>query len=224
MFRWISPLLKAVQFDMFQLFSPKGIIMRSRELQAILASLAGRTIGEVDQRTRVLRAHSEISSGPRGLAAPHMNHVEAAAHILALVSRRAVDAGEVSRRLMTDCRYVPHPHHKDFIRGSLSVGGATALVMEADPSEDGLFKSFEIHESGHKAWLNVTRRDGSQAKLLFTTAGMDGLDGAEAYEGIERDTLGNRFVVSAQLLVGLGIKISADLRDEDEADDLRKAG
>lgn len=194
--------------------------MRSREIQQFLASITGRPISEIDQRCRPLRKSFEITTGPRGSAAPHMDVGEAVYHVLALASRRPGDALEVASRLLSDCHVVAHPVFPDltafFKQGKISAGAMVASVMMGSGfSSAGFdFISFEFAEDGHLAWLNLNRRSLKNLRFLFSTAPEqldDDIRGDfERYQELDKRSASSRFVIGAAHLRDLGAKVRLD--------------
>jgi hypothetical protein len=189
--------------------------MRSRELQQILVNMTGRPIGDVDMRTRVLRALNEVSTGPRGLSAPHMTAVEWAWHLLALVSRRVPDADRVVNKLTDCCAHRIDAKTADLFEagtGSLRIVALLAYAIEHGLNWIG---NVEIDEEGRFAWVNVHRNGGTERLFFSTDESIDG-------EAADACLIGNRFVIGGAALLQLH-KLFAEDADS-RPGQLRKAG
>lgn len=188
--------------------------MRSRELQQILANMTGRPIGDVDTRTRVLRALNEVSTGPRGPAAPHMSAVEWAWHLLALASRRVPDADRVVNTL-NECSHQIDDKTADLFEvgaGPLRIAALLAYTIEHGLNWIG---NVEIDEEGRFAWVNVNR-GGKVERMFFSTD--DSIDG----EAADACLIGNRFVIGGAALLQLHKLFAEDANLR--AGPMRKAG
>lgn len=184
--------------------------MRSRELQTYLAEKTGARFSEIDQRTRVLRALNEISSGPRGLAAPHMNSVEIGYHLLALVAPRLGDVGDVTRRFATECRVVDEPGWKDLVdTTNLTIGTLLALAIQGDIQ---WLRSVEMAEHGLFAWVNTFEVEGRSHRFFFSVSPSLSSDAAEIA------SIGNRYAIGAAIISDLRDRYLADLDKLDEDD------
>lgn len=193
--------------------------MRSRELQSLLASMTGRLLNEIDQRVRGLRSAGKISTGPRGVHAPHVDTAEALFHILTLVARRNGDAFEVAGRLLNECHLVPHPDFPGlgdiFVDKESDLSSALLLTMSDHWDVIGFeVKSFEFQEDGNYAWMNFNRRSLKNLRFMFSTNKnhweLDGLEAAELYDAIDKKASANRFVIGADHLRFIGEQVSID--------------
>lgn len=193
--------------------------MKSRELQQMLATLSGRTTGDLDQRTRPLRKMARIDTGPRGHLAPHMNNLEAALHVVCLVSTRAADAGDILAKVI-ELKAVPRSDWVPF-EGDLNLivalAGALsrALVPSADRDDDEpIFELCEIQADGSLAWVHY-RVDGTLRPVLFTSDQKIiewVTDNPETYDATGAHHLGHRVAISAAVVeqIALSMQEEAD--------------
>lgn len=197
--------------------------MRSREIQKFLSSITGRTMGEIDQRTRQLRSAMQITSGARGPRAPHMDEVEAGYHILSLASRRVGDALDVAVAL-SKCKLVPHPDYPDLTAGFIKQdhGGEFIQVLLAEAigtlSQIGFnVKYVEMDEGGNFAFIHMDRRSIKNIRFLFineeTFGDKDGATPSEIYKIVDEESAGNRFVISANYIQSLMNKVKGESRE-----------
>lgn len=183
--------------------------MKSRDLQHRLVNFTGRTFADIDLRTRSLRAAGEITFGPRGTKAPDMSPVEIAMHLLALVARRASDAGEVTQQLVKRTCSIAHPDHADFLPSGKSVATMLGYALdEYAAAGASAIQGFEILDDGKRAWMHIKRQDGRIAKILFIDpddqlAAAAGKSSAD-YNLIDSFTLGHRLVIGVEMLHFLG--------------------
>jgi hypothetical protein len=188
--------------------------MRSRALQQILATIANRPIGDVDTRTRVLRALNEVGSGPRGPAALHMSAAEWTFHLLALVAPKVPDVERVMKALR-DCRHRPNAATKDLFETADDVS-ITTLVAYAIEHGLNWMGNVEIDDSGRFAWVNVHRREGKVERMFFA------VDPAVDGEAVDWATVGNRFVIGGAAIRYLHKAFTEDAASNGEQP--RKAG
>lgn len=206
--------------------------MRSREIQKYLAEMTARPIGEIDQRIRPLRKTMEISTGPRGIRAPHMDIIQTGMHILSLASQRVTDAFDVAKSLAY-LQLVPHPDFPDLTRPFLHHNGDSSFIaMLAMAMSDGLasvrfdFKYIELSETGRFAVVHVNR--GSLKNLRFIYWPEEHLKIVPAdktsgiYNLLDQTSFDRRLVVSCQHLRSLGERVTSDYEGSiaDQADDV----
>jgi hypothetical protein len=196
----------------------RGYGMRSREVQQYLASVTGRPLGEIDQRTRRAREMLKIPSGPRGLNAPHMEVGDALFHILTLPSRRVGDAWDVALKLY-DLKMVPHPEQpclSEAFRGEARSFPVWILIAMRDGLESIGFNinSIEMADSGEYAAVNFHRRSLKNLRFVFTGnethQSADGKRREAIYSSAEKLAAGNRFVLGRAHLKMLGDRLAAD--------------
>lgn len=209
--------------------------MRSREVQQFLASITGRSLSEIDQRTRGARAALDIPSGPRGVHAPHMDAGEALIHVLCLASRKGGDAFQVAKNLLQGCALVPHPDQpglSEAFRGDARrLSMFMMMAMGEGLSSVGFHVShFELSSDGEFAWMRFDRRSLKNLTFLFS-ASEDHWTASEQrrheiYRGADQLAAGSRFVIGAAHLRSLGTQISlnspaqsGEVDDSDERED-----
>lgn len=194
--------------------------MKAREFHALLANLTGATLGEIDQRTRYLRDHDLIATGPRGLGAPDLKPIEAALMLLSLVSRRAADAGPIMARAMDLTAIVP----PDLREWPLEDTTALATVLMAGLSRaETMFDRIEIMADGSMAWVDFALSD-FRRRVLFTDEERVRSWVAEfpdTYDSQGVTVLGHRLVITGAVVA----QIALELADDGEAGyALAKAG
>ena len=136
--------------------------MKAREFQQFLAMETDATIGEIDQRTRFLRAAGKLQTGKRGPWAPDMKPAEAASMLLAMVSRRAADSEKMFERV-ADLQVVPGGS-AEHIKGMKFADALTStLTSPNDWRRAARILRVEIDEEGRFAWFRLEGSD-----LLFT--------------------------------------------------------
>jgi len=126
--------------------------MNSKQLERLLTRLSGYAPGEIDQRMRPLRAHELIPHGPVGRHAPDLEPLHVALCLLALVARRASDAGPTLVRAMS-LRCIPHPEALDVKFEELAP--AIAIAVALGPS---VVRRIEVAADGRMAWLDAFDR------------------------------------------------------------------
>jgi len=194
--------------------------MRSREIQKYLADMTARPIGEIDQRIRPLRKTMEISTGPRGIRAPHMDLVQTGMHILSLASQRVTDAFDVAKSLM-DLRLVPHPEFPDLTRPFLQDNGNSSFIaMLAMAMSDGLasarfeFKYIELSETGSFAVVHLDRGSLKNLRFIYWPAKHLKIVPEDKTSGIynllDHTSFDRRLVISCQHLRSLGERVIAE--------------
>lgn len=180
--------------------------MITRELERILTFHSRYQPGEIDTRTRPLREHNLIPSGPRGVNAPDLEPLHAALVVLTMVSRRAADSGAVVMRAM-DLKMVP--------RAGCNLDKPTTLaVMLAAGISAGssLLKRMEITCDGEMAWATIIVDD-APVTLLFTD------DPKvqewvqcypETYDAQGASYCGHRFVINGALIDQIKLEMEDD--------------
>lgn len=204
--------------------------MRSRELQKYLAEMTGRPIGDIDQRIRPLRKSMEISTGPRGMHAPHMDLVQTAMHILSLASHRVADAFDVAKSLM-DLRLVPHPDLPDLTLPFLQNDDKSSFIfMLTMAMSDGLasarfeLKYIELSETGRYAVVHLDRGSLKNIRFIYWPENHLKMVPADKtcgiYNLLDQTSFDRRLVVSCEHLRSLGERVTAEYEDSlgDQAD------
>jgi hypothetical protein len=134
--------------------------MNTRDLERLLVRYSGYQPGEIDQRTRPLREHSLIPSGPRGVNAPDLEPLHAALVVLTMVSRRANEGGSTAMRAMNlklapraGCR-LDSMDLATMLAGGLTMGSA-------------FLQRLEIACDGSMAWATII--EGRKTFRIFFT-------------------------------------------------------
>jgi len=179
--------------------------MRAREFHALLSRATGATIGEIDQRTRFLRATGNVKSGARGLAAPDIETTEAACMLLAMVSRRASDAGEIFLKT-ANLTAIPIGGGKLLDSAKLCTVIASIFSIPADWSDAMEVRRIEIEENGEYAWLRLAGMD-----ILFSndqTIREWVSEFPDAYENQYGASARRHFVVGGGLLYQAALEVA----------------
>lgn len=196
--------------------------MRSRELQQYLASITGRPLSEIDQRLRPLRGVTSkmIASGPRGLAAPHMDEGEAMLHFFSLVSKKPADSLDVLERIMR-CRLVDHPAFPGLTNVFEGEGRRLPLFFlsmgRRDLSVSGFdLKSIEIQDDGSIAAVNFDRRLLKGLRFLFVDGTVN--EPEKAYAAYDMVAAGNRFVIGASHVQTVLAKVALNATGDNDGE------
>jgi hypothetical protein len=170
----------------------------------MLIRFSGYQPAEIDQRTRPLREKNLIPQGARGVHAPSIEPLHAALMVLAMVSRRATDAGAVLARAM-DLKSVPRPSGQ-FPQQSLATVLAGGFVMGGD-----FLKRLEVSCDGAIAWATCTV-NGDTSRILFCEDDVVAFveKFPDTYDAQGEGGCGHRFVIGR----GLIDQIALDLRED----------
>lgn len=183
--------------------------MKARELHALLANISGSTLGEIDQRTRYLRDHELIATGPRGVGAPDLKPLEAALMLLSLASRRAADAGPVMARAMNLTLVVP-PELSEWPLGETK---ALAPVIAAGLSKaEPVFDRVEVLADGSMAWVDFALSD-FRRRVLFTDDDRVRnwiAEFPDTYDAQGITVLGHRLVISGAIVAQIALELADD--------------
>lgn len=142
--------------------------MKSRELEKMLAGLTGWTLSEIDQRMRPLRAEGlpAFASTARGLHAPDIAPIHAAMMLLQLVSRRAVDAGQVGRTARQLCSVSEAIGTQIGPKGTSLTLFLTILLTNGAPLQP---TRIEATPDGKNAWLDFySESDRCEGRFWFS--------------------------------------------------------
>jgi hypothetical protein len=177
--------------------------MNTRDLERILVRYSGYQPGEIDQRTRPLRDHSLIPSGPRGVNAPDLEPLHAALVVLTMVSRRATEAGATAMRAM-ELKPAPRPGCR---LDALNLAVTLAMGLTKGSA---FLRRLEIACDGSMAWATIAH--GRKVFRLFFTDDDRVLQALEddpsVYDATGGTYAGHWFIINGaiidQILIAIG--------------------